>query len=66
MYPGRLLQQATDGTGFGGGCLMFATLTFSEPSPEMLIQYIDEDFEVWGTEVWDAEKGVLAAKSSKE
>jgi hypothetical protein len=36
---------------------MFAKLTFMDPSSELLIEYVDEDHEVWGSEVWDAEKG---------
>jgi hypothetical protein len=37
---------------------VFVTLSFSDTSPELLIQY--EDFEVWGSEVWNATKGRLA------
>ncbi|HXC95204.1 MAG TPA: hypothetical protein VNU92_05855 [Edaphobacter sp.] len=36
---------------------MFVMLYFSDTSPELLIQYIDEDNEVWGSEVWDAANG---------
>jgi hypothetical protein len=38
---------------------MFVMLSFSDTSPELFIDYIDEDFEVWGSEVWDAAKGRL-------
>jgi hypothetical protein len=38
---------------------MFVNLSFSDASPELLIQYIDEDFEVWGSEIWNAAKGRL-------
>lgn len=43
----------------GAATSMFAMLNFSDSSPELLVQYIDEDFEVWGSEVWDAGKGRL-------
>jgi len=36
---------------------MFIMLYFSDTSPELLIQYIDEDYEIWGSEVWDAANG---------
>jgi hypothetical protein len=38
---------------------MFAKLIFLGPGPELLIEYIDEDNEVWGSELWDASKGRL-------
>ena len=37
---------------------MFAMLNFGL-GPELLIEYIDEDYEVWVFEVWDASKGRL-------
>ena len=45
---------------------MFVMLYFSDTSPELLIQYIDEDFEVWGSEVWDAAKGRLGGAPFNE
>jgi hypothetical protein len=44
----------------GAATSMLAMLSFSETSTELLIEYIDEDFEVWGSEVWDAAKGRLS------
>jgi hypothetical protein len=41
----------------GAAVSMFANLTFA--GPELIIEYIDEDNEVWGTEVWNAESGRL-------
>jgi hypothetical protein len=41
----------------GAAVSMFANLTFE--GPEVIIEYIDEDNEVWGTEVWNAERGRL-------
>jgi len=32
----------------------------------LLIEYIDEDFEVWGSELWDAGKGRLGGVSFQE
>lgn len=46
----------------GAAVSMFAKLTFmgaSGSGTELLIEYIDEDNEVWGSEVWDASKGRL-------
>jgi hypothetical protein len=39
---------------------MFAMLNFSDSSSELIIDYIDEDLEVWGSEMWDAGKGRLS------
>jgi hypothetical protein len=38
---------------------MFVMLNFSDTGPELLIEYIDEDYEVWRSEVWNAAKGRL-------
>jgi hypothetical protein len=43
----------------GAATSMFVMLSFSDTSPELFIDYIDEDSEVWGSEVWDAAKGRL-------
>jgi|SRR5579872_65945 len=43
----------------GAATSMFAVLSFSDTSPELVIQYMDEDYERWGSEVWNAEKGRL-------
>jgi Calcineurin-like phosphoesterase len=50
----------------GAATSMFVMLTFSDPSPELLIEYIDEDFEVWGSEIWDAAKGRLGGTQFNE
>ena len=50
----------------GAAVSMFAKLSFMEPSPQLLIEYIDEDYEVWGSEVWDAEKGRLGGGKFQE
>jgi hypothetical protein len=43
----------------GAATSMFALLSFADSAAQVLIEYIDEDFEVWGSEVWDAAKGRL-------
>jgi hypothetical protein len=51
-----------NGPNSGAAVSMFAKLTFlgtTGPGTELLIEYIDEDNEVWGSEVWDASKGRL-------
>jgi hypothetical protein len=58
-----------DAPGSGAAVSMFAKLTFlgtSGPGSELLIQYIDEDNEVWGSEVWDARKGRLGGGKFQE
>ena len=50
----------------GAATSMFVMLSFSDTGPELLIQYIDEDFEVWGSEVWDAAKGRLGGAPFNE
>ena len=50
----------------GAAVSMFAKLTFMDPSAELLIEYVDEDYEVWGTEVWDAKKGRLGGGRFQE
>jgi hypothetical protein len=50
----------------GAATSMFAMLYFSDTSSELLIQYIDEDNEIWGTEVWDAAKGRLGGSLFSE
>jgi len=50
----------------GAAVSTFANLIFQEPSPQLLIEYIDEDFEVWGSEQWDAEKGRLGGVKFQE
>jgi hypothetical protein len=50
----------------GASVSMLATLSFQDPGRELLIQYIDEDFEVWGTEIWDASKGRLGGVPFRE
>jgi hypothetical protein len=45
---------------------MFVLLTLSDASPELVIRYIDEDYQVWGTEVWDAQKGRLGGSPFEE
>jgi hypothetical protein len=51
-----------DARNSGAAVSMFANLSFlgkSGPGTELLIEYIDEDNEVWGSELWDAAKGRL-------
>ncbi len=43
----------------GAATSMFVMLLFSDTSPQLLIEYVDEDYEVWGSELWDAAKGRL-------
>lgn len=50
----------------GAATSMFAMLLFSDTSPELVIEYVDEDYEVWGTEVWNAEKGRLGGSPFSE
>ena len=50
----------------GAATSMFALLTFADSAAQVLIEYIDEDFEVWGSEVWDAAKGRLAGTPFQE
>jgi Calcineurin-like phosphoesterase len=50
----------------GAATSMFVNLSFLEPGPQLLIEYIDEDFEVWGSEVWDAAKGRLGGAQFNE
>ncbi|MGD0470280.1 MAG: metallophosphoesterase [Terriglobales bacterium] len=50
----------------GAATSMFVNLSFLDPSPELLIEYIDEDFEVWGSEIWDAVKGRLGGTPFNE
>jgi hypothetical protein len=52
--------------GSGAAVSMFAKLSFMDPSPELLIEYVDEDYEVWGSEVWDAQKGRLGGAKFQE
>jgi hypothetical protein len=42
------------------------TSLMTRPNPQLLIEYIDEDFEVWGSEVWDASKGRLGGNQFVE
>jgi hypothetical protein len=50
----------------GAAVSMFAKLSFMDPSPQLLIEYIDEDSEVWGSEVWDAGTTRLAGGKLQE
>jgi Calcineurin-like phosphoesterase len=50
----------------GAAASMFALLNFSDKSPELLIEYIDEDNVTWGSEVWNAEKGRLGGDGFEE
>lgn len=50
----------------GAATSMFVMLSFSDTTPELLIDYIDEDFQVWGSEVWDAAKGRLGGTQFTE
>ena len=57
--PVEFFNKRQDAPNSGAAVSMFAQLTFLGPGPELLIEYIDEDNEVWGSEVWDASKGRL-------
>jgi hypothetical protein len=48
-----------NGPDSGAAISSFAMLTFDDASSQLRIEYLDEDFEVWGTEMWDAQKGRL-------
>jgi hypothetical protein len=50
----------------GAAVSVFAMLNFQDAGSELLIEYIDEDFQVWGSEVWDAKKGRLGGSKSQE
>jgi hypothetical protein len=50
----------------GAATSMFVMLNFSDSNSELLIEYIDEDYQVWGSEVWDAAKGRLAGAQFTE
>ena len=50
----------------GAAVSMFAMLTLQDSSSELVIEYIDEDSQVWGTEVWDAQKGRLGGSKFQE
>jgi hypothetical protein len=43
----------------GAATSMFVMLRFLEHDSKILIEYIDEDYQVWGSEIWDAGKGRL-------
>jgi hypothetical protein len=50
----------------GAAVSVFAMLNFQDAGSELLIEYIDEDFQVWGSEVWDAKKGRLGGSKFQE
>lgn len=50
----------------GAATSMFALLSFTDSAAQVLIEYIDEDFEAWGSEVWDAAKGRLSGTPFQE
>ena len=50
----------------GAATSMFVMLNFLDPSSQILIEYIDEDYEVWGSEMWNATKGRLAGTQFTE
>jgi hypothetical protein len=50
----------------GAAVSTFAMLSFMGPSSELLIEYIDEDNVVWGSEVWDADKGRFGGAKFQE
>jgi len=50
----------------GAAVSMFALLNFQDSSSELLIEYIDEDFQVWGSEVWDTKKVRLEGRKFQE
>ncbi len=50
----------------GAATSMFVMLIFSDTIPQLLIEYIDEDNQAWGSEVWDATKGRLGGTQFQE
>ena len=50
----------------GAAASMFVMLSFLEEDSKILIEYIDEDYQVWGSEIWDASKGRLAGNQFTE
>ena len=50
----------------GAATSMFVMLSFLEEDSKILIEYIDEDYQVWGSEIWDASKGRLAGTQFTE
>lgn len=55
--PVDFFNKRQDECNSGAAVSMCAVLTFMDQFSELLIEYVDEDFESWGTEVWSAEKG---------
>lgn len=64
--PVDYFNRRQNGPDSGAAVSTFVTLTFSDPSSEVIIQYIDEDLQLWGSEVWDAEKGRLGGSKFQE
>jgi len=64
--PVDFVNHRQDQVSSGAAVSMFAVLTFSETSSQLLIQYLDEDSERWGAEVWDATKGRLGGEKFVE
>lgn len=50
----------------GSATSMFVVLSFFDSTSEILIEYIDQDLELWGSEIWDATKGRLGGKPFDE
>lgn len=50
----------------GAATSMFVMLSFSDTVPQLRIDYIDEDNQVWGSELWDAPKGRLGGIQFEE
>ena len=64
--PIEYVNRRQDKCNSGAAVSMCVMLTFSDPTAEILIEYIDEDFEAWGTEVWNAQKGRLGGGKFQE
>jgi hypothetical protein len=64
--PFAYVNRRQDAVGSGAAISGFVALTLQDSSPEMIIQYIDEDLKVLGSEVWDATKGRLGGSSFQE
>lgn len=61
------VNKRQDAANSGAAVSTFVNLLFQDPpSPQVLIQYIDQDNVQWGFELWDAEKGRLGGVKFQE
>jgi hypothetical protein len=66
MHPVDYFNKRQNEVDSGAAVSMFALLNCQDSSSELLIEYIDEDFQVWGSEVWDTKKGRLGGRKFQE